>query len=295
MLGILLLVILVVGCAAPSTPKAGAALPIGTITQVSDTELEVSCPDIPDIHVVLRVTGEGTAGTILLTTGHTGQSFYRTGGEFTTDEGYTGNMMDELLDNGYRLVEVRWREGGHWELPEEPEVGSISLSCRFATVAHWAYENLHVQGIFGAQGNSGGSAQIGFGLAYYGLEDILDVANLGGGPPPCPISSGGKTNPAEQPQCLGGNEAEYISNEPILSGTPDLEYPDTVVNFFLGEDEPSQVAIVSANAFHDAIASAKSIQTVPNTGHPVHHTEEGTAALLAKIREAAGQEPKSSH
>ena len=229
-------------------------------------------------------------GQVMLTTGGSGKGLYRAGGEFETDEDYPGKMMDELLDDGHKLVEVAWREDGHWEPREESEVGSISKSCRFATAAHWAYENLHDRGLFGAQGNSGGSAQIGFGLAYYGLEDILDVANLGGGPPPCPISSGGKTNPTELRHCLGGNEADDISKEPILSGIPDLGYPNTVVNFFLGEHEPAQVIIDTANAFHDAITSTKSIQTVPNTGHPVHHTEEGTAALLAKIHEAAGQE-----
>lgn len=149
------------------------------------------------------------------------------------------------------------------------------------------YKNIHQDGLFAAQGNSGGSAQIAFSLAYYGLDEVLDLVNLGGGPPPCPISTGGKLNYRDQPRCLVGAEFWNESTEPMLFGDPRLNYPNTIVRFFLGENEGSPDIIETANAYYDAITSTKSIQIVPNTAHGVHRTAEGTAALLASISEAA--------
>jgi hypothetical protein len=51
-------------------------------------------------------------------------------------------------------------------------------------------ENLHAGGktrLFAAQGTSGGASQIAFALAHYGVSEFLDLANLGGGLPGCPL------------------------------------------------------------------------------------------------------------
>ena len=103
----------------------------------------------------------------------------------------------------------------------------------------------------------------------------------------CPISTEGKINFQEQQQCLVGAERWDESKEPMLSGDPRLHYPHTIVRFFLGENEPTAYIVETANAFHAAITSQKSLQTVPNTGHGVHRTKEGAEALIASIREAA--------
>jgi hypothetical protein len=208
---------------------------------------------------------------------------YRAGGESIEGRDNINAIMDTLLDNGYKLVEVAWNEPGVWEGPG----GSISLACRSATIFDWVHKNIHQGGLFAAQGNSGGSAQIAFSLAYYGLDEVLDLANLGGGPPPCPISTEGILNTKDQSQCLVGAERWDESTEPMLFDNPRLHYPNTIVRFFLGENEHSAEAIETANAYYDAITSAKSMQIVPNTAHGVHRTEEGAAALLASIREAA--------
>ena len=85
-----------------------------------------------------------------------------------------------------------------------------------------------------------------------------------------------------------GAESWDEAKEPLLSGNPRLHYPNTVVRFFLGEDETAPYIIETAHAYHDAITSETSLQIVPNTGHGVHRTREGTEALIASIREAAG-------
>ena len=251
-------------------------------------QIAVTCPRINDAAAKLRVTGTGSSGTVVLTTGRRGTGWYRAGGQSTEGRDITNVMMDALLAEGYRLIEVAWEEPGIWEGPG----GSISLACRSATIFNWIYRNFHGEGFFAAQGNSGGSSQVAFSLAYYGLHEVLDLANLSGGPPPCPISIGGKLNFREQGKCLVGERLWDDSREPILLGNPLLQYPNTTVRFFLGETEPSLSIIESANAYHNAIEAKKSMQIVPNTAHQVHRTEEGTGALIASIKQAAGASPE---
>ena len=108
--------------------------------------------------------------------------------------------------------------------------------------------------------------------AHYGLDEIIDLANLSGGPPFCP-------------RC-GGTGTPDSPSEPLLSGNPQVNYPSTPVRFFLGEKEPTQYIIDNANEYFNAITSEKRMQIVPKTPHAVHHTQEGTAALIAAVRKA---------
>ena len=81
-----------------------------------------------------------------------------------------------------------------------------SLARRSATAFDWVNDNIHQGGFFAAQGNSGGSSQIALALAYYGLDEVLNLANLGGGPLPCPISKGEALNRNDQEKCLVDGE-----------------------------------------------------------------------------------------
>ena len=178
-------------------------------------------------------------------------------------------MVDTFVNDGFVTVEIQWEQPGIWE----GDSRAITLACRYATAARWIYDNLHEGGeetLFAAQGNSGGAAQIAFGLAHYGLDEIIDLANLGGGPPDCP-------------RCVG---TPGFSREPLLSGNPRLHYPSTTVRFFLGENEPTQRIIDNANEYFNAITSEKTMRIVPNTAHGVQFTEEGITVLIAAVREA---------
>ena len=254
-------------------------------------ELEVVCPMIDDAPAGLRVTGTGTIGTVVLTTGGNGTGLY---GNQAGDvvEGF----INDLLGDGYLVVELAWDDLapgpdpllGVWEKPAGSTLGSISLACRSATALEWIFENLHQGGLFIAQGNSGGSAQIAFSLAYYGLN-ILDLANLSGGPPPCPISAGGVVNFADQEDCVVDGLLFDENHEPLLFEDPRLDYPNTSVRFFIGEDEPSEYITQTANEYHDRIESDKCIQIISNTEHQVGRTAEGAAAMLASIRAIADE------
>ena len=274
------------------TPKpANPPRPMGTLHQVTDEECSgsfgdqckravVTCPGIADAAFNLRVTGAGNKGTILLISA--GPRWYATRLE---EEDIEANiMMDTLLDDGYKLVELAWL----WPYPWEGARGSISLACRSATAFNWVHENFHQGGLFVAQGRSAGSADIAFSLAYYGMDEIFDLAHLAGGPPPCPTVIEGIYLREEAYKCLVGAESWDESKEPMLSGNPRLHYPNTIVRFFLGEDETASYIIETAHGYHDALTSETSLQIVPNTGHSVHRTREGTEALIASIREATG-------
>ncbi len=251
------------------------------------TKLAVACPGILDASATLRrlgpVDGVEHSGTMILATGGPGTSFLSHNGG-PEDLEHLGRMIDNYRAEGLTTVEVAWDPPGVWEGPQ----GSRTLGCRFATVARWIYDEIHSPdggGFFAAQGNSGGATQISFALAYYGLDEVLDLALLGGGPPPCPVSVGGVINSAEQDECVGRPEHP---NEPFLaSGNPRLHYSRTAVRFFLGDAEPHQVAITMANAYHDAITSDKAIErAVPGTGHGVFRTDAGRAMLLDVVRSA---------
>ena len=269
-----------------------APLPLGSVVRVveqgcPDTfgeqclEAVVVCPGIADATVAIRTTGSGTRGTVILTTDGVGAGGYRIivpveGGE------YVNGMMDSLLADGFKLVEIIWPRPGVWEGPG----GSISLACRPATVFQWVQANIHEGGFLAAQGNSGGSAQIAFALAYYGTDEILDLANLASGPPPCPISSDGVLNSREQDPCVFGTEPWPIAKEPLLTGNPRLHYPNTIVRFFIGKDDAMVALRNTASTYHAAITSETTLQDLAGVGHSIKRSALGAEALLASIREA---------
>ena len=249
---------------------ANSECPDGSREGSQCRKVVVTCPDIDEASAQLRLSRPAAdiphKGTIVFTTGGPGTFLY-----YGSPEDIPGMMVDTFVNDGFVTVGVTWEEPGIWHVDSR----AITLACRYATVARWIYDNLHEGGeetLFVAQGTSGGAAQIAFGLAHYGLDEIIDLANLGGGPPACP-RCGGTGNPDP-------------SREPLLSGNPRVNYPSTTVRFFLGENEPTQYIIDNANEYFNAITSEKTMQIVPNTAHSIQYTQEGTAALIAVVREA---------
>jgi hypothetical protein len=279
-----------------SAPVTGKRLPIGKVSEFKESKCptsfkdgtcaraRVSCPSVADASVRLHLTGSGTSGTMLLTTGDLGTGFYSAGGEAGEEADTTAAAMTAMRAEGLRLIEVAWEKPGVWEA-----TGSISAGCRFATLASFLEDEYHDEGLFMAQGNSGGATQIAFALAYYGLGDLFDLANMSGGPPPCPLSANGVLNRREQDACVGGAGTWDASKEPMLSGTPEFSYAKTTANFFLGSEEPTSAIITTAKAFHAGITSPKSYTTVSGAGHQVQTTQAGSDAMLAAVRAALGK------
>jgi hypothetical protein len=73
---------------------------------------------------------------------------------------------------------------------------------------------------------------------------------------------------------------------PSANRDPQLNYPSTTVRVFLGQDESSPDIIADANAYFRAVTSAKSLTTIPATGHHIEDTQNGINAYIQSVRGA---------
>ena len=275
---------------APASPlPLGQAVSGGTITCPAGTgpiansscmSLAVTCPSIGGATATLRMTrpssAESTRGTVVLTTGGDGTNFQ--------DSSLTQGMIATFFGDSLTVVQLRWDPPGIWGDPR-----ARTAACRYATAARWIYDNVHVGGrsrLFAAQGTSGGAAQIAFGLAHYGIGDFIDLANLGGGPPICPLCARDPQIPQEplMPARLSAT-CFFAPNASIRE--PLLNYTATVVRSFLGDQDPDNDCTAdNAVAFSAAITSSKSFTRVLNTPHVVESTQAGVDAYVASVRAA---------
>jgi hypothetical protein len=152
----------------------------------------LSCPNINDLTGYLKVTfPTGTpVGTIIFTTGANGTTLYEA---FK----HGPDAMNTLLQNGYTVAQISWGEpftAGQidgWQT-YTAQAGSTSpggiyaVGCRYATLAQWIYNNIHLankSAPFCATGNSGGAQLIGLAMARYGMGSIFAMVEPTSGPP----------------------------------------------------------------------------------------------------------------
>ena len=173
--------------------------------------LEVECPrTLPTCAEVLE-TGSGEKGTIILVGGGRGAAFYRQ----LSKKPSLHWILRTLLKDGFKLVETRFPDG-IWTYPASRSYGSRTLACRFAAVVEWVYREIHGDDkdkFFAAQGNCGGTAQIAFGLCYYGLHKKLHLANLASALPPCPRK--GIENFFADSECKGDTDVRNDSTAEV--------------------------------------------------------------------------------
>jgi hypothetical protein len=246
--------------------------PGGSSPSTACTNLVVTCPSVPAASATLRLwpaAGTVNRGTVLLSTGGDGTAFT------TNVSTLSASMIATFTSDGLSVVELAWQSPGIWGGPR-----ARTLACRYATAARWVNEKLHAGGktrLFAAQGTSGGASQIAFALAHYGVSDFLDLANLGGGPPGCPLCSPDGVN-APEPLLPGA--------PPSSNHDPLLNYPGTSVRFFLGDQEPTPDIVADANAYFAAIRSAKTFTFVANTAHNIEQTQAGVDAFTTAVHAA---------
>ncbi|MEA2691826.1 MAG: hypothetical protein QOJ16_1213 [Acidobacteriota bacterium] len=139
------------------------------------------CTGAPDLSATVWIVtlGSGTAlkGTVFLHSGGGGTSNFTSGGSAhrTLETNYEAA--------GFQLLDIAW--DSDWEQTSTPSI--LDGACRPASVARWAFSSPHVHGGrrdigFCGQGQSGGSAVMGYLLAEYGLEDTFDYAMFSAGP-----------------------------------------------------------------------------------------------------------------
>ncbi|MEP6861777.1 MAG: hypothetical protein ABJE66_14210 [Deltaproteobacteria bacterium] len=172
---------------APST--GGAAL--GIVDQVTDVACPSGAGGPPAGSTCKRVRVSGCAGietetvtalvAVLAPANVTRTVVHLKGGG---GEGFQISDTAGYQANGFREVFVSWDTD--WE--QTASHGIKTAACRPATVIKWVFDepSLHAQSrtnAFCAEGFSGGSGQIGYALADFGLADYLDYVNELSGPP----------------------------------------------------------------------------------------------------------------
>ncbi len=163
-------------------------------------EVVVGCPPAENRPVQLRITtppsGTPIVGTVVFGLGGSGRGFYESAKRNADPDLPAAEMLDRLNLAGYRVIQRSWRDRPNDD-PGGWINGSTSLrtsACRYATLMGWIYDQapLHDPSsqAFCAVGQSGGGSEIAYGLATYGLENLIDMAVLTGGPPHGRIDGG---------------------------------------------------------------------------------------------------------
>lgn len=167
--------------ASPQAPPAAASasvLRLGALPCEDATcyELEVTCEGVPPRGVVVREYGRPESrGTVIFTTGGSGHARYdREGREV---------IQARVREAGFEVYQIEWLGEEGW-VTGAYGYGFKDLLCGYAEVVRWIVaERASNPDLVCAQGNSGGSLQNAYALAVYGLEDVLDMVILSGGPP----------------------------------------------------------------------------------------------------------------
>jgi len=256
-----------------------------------------------------------SSGAVVLTTGGTGTSFYS-----QTYGAEAKKLIDSLYTNGFEVYEVKWNDPKGWATYCEGIGYHIAVGGYSVLVEHLFQNYFDNNALVFATGNSGGSIQIAYGLALYGLENIFDMVVLTGGPPISNLKAaifGDRTEPESWPDGLFGFKlTDYMmgwANQQYCEQrvAPDsiknaldtvsifsrARYRDydylTVVNFVESND-PTH-ADHQAKIYYDTITSEKGWYYLSDVDiHAVPTSAEGSAKIRDLMLEytATGYEEK---
>ncbi|RMD82707.1 MAG: hypothetical protein D6815_08545 [Candidatus Dadabacteria bacterium] len=165
---------------------------IGTVTLLSGPSpcegedcyfLDVVCPEVDEsIQVTVKVAeplSSPVRGTTVFMTGWIGNYWWDESGM------YAAGVLDDLVDAGYRTVQIRWENNWFRAPPGENDEGLGELACRPATVLLWIYDTIHAAQVdlpFCGTGHSNGAAQLAYAMTQYGLGDLFSAALFESGP-----------------------------------------------------------------------------------------------------------------
>ena len=268
--------------------------------------LTVSCPAVGNVQANLKVTEvNNPIGTIVLASGGNGTTLWEA-------NQYGPLAINNMLGAGYSVVQVAWVPPYGWQIGPG---GMRAVACRPATVINWVYSNIHENGSSApmcAAGTSAGSEEIGLGLAYYGLGDILAMAELISGPPFSREDSSCECNQPKVPdpcgnttlsQCVGAVDAlrfvdpaysspicsqavqtQNTANGPaflsdsIVSPDASLSYPASYVHFVWGGQDLSSSPAMGQE-YQQAITSSAGSACVADAPHEVLSVPDGATQV----------------
>jgi hypothetical protein len=246
-----------------STVSCPGVTTIGTPPSTSTCySLDVSCPYVADFTTYLKVNKPaGTAiGTVIFGTGGGGPTLYDSTWQ------YGINVIETVLDAGFNTVQVAY--GGPFNNNATPNGwltgpgGVRRLACRYATVAQWAYQNIHqsnAQAPFCATGNSGGSAMITYAMTDYGLDSIFAFIEPTSGPPMARLDYAciGNGSPLSTP-C--GQGVESLTYAPADAAIVDPAYGAPICSEAMGGNTANQAQLLS-----DSVDGPGANFSYPNT------------------------------
>jgi len=150
--------------------------PTTTVPTSRCYQIGVSCPGIDPLDALVKVSDPtGTAkGTIVFGSGGSGGSMYEQFGAEAVNR-----ALLPLLAQGYRLVQRSWGAGAGWLAGPG---GTLRLACRYVTLLDRIATDIHTGAAFCVTGNSGGSAEVSYAMAHYGMGRLIDL----GVPTSCP-------------------------------------------------------------------------------------------------------------
>jgi hypothetical protein len=281
--------------------------------------VSISCPNINDFTGYVKVTiPTGTpVGTVVFSTGGNGTTLYEQFVHGTT-------TLNAVLQGGFTLAQISWGEPFTANQPEGWQTGPggiRAVSCRYATLAQWIFNNIHLASTtapFCATGNSGGAELIGQALTHYGLGSIFAMVEPTSGPPfarqdwacdclrpqttdPCgrtmgfcvSLSDAQKfVDPAYAPTIPNACSSEVQTgntqydpiflNDSVTSPDAVLNYPNTFVNFLYGTQDTS-TAPNQGHLWESAITSSTSESCVATAPHNIPDDSAGAQQIASDL------------
>ena len=279
----------------------------GTVPGTSCQVLRVSSNGNDDIDVELRVTDPnpqaGEVGTVVLSSGGLGDSFYAEGTGGAT-------LVQALSDAGWRVVDRKW-QGGWFTTSTSPKQQSL----RYAVLLDWISKNVQQGGVLAATGNSTGADEVAFTLTTWKQGALLDSAILTSGPlmsrvdylcadqpprewldqcgtlvPPGVLTCGTpECARSNAPPCAfldPGATPEARAEESVLHSGAKLDFGATEVHISIGADDCTPAA-PQALLFLGQIQSSSRVEYVAGASHELAASQAGRDSILMALMSSA--------
>jgi hypothetical protein len=174
--------------AAPLVAGLGTVTNERNITCPADAPLGSTCKQVSVVGCPLIEASsiDAVVATLAPTATLSGTVVHFKGGG---GEGFQESGTSEYAAGGLRQVFVSWTTD--WE--QTMDQGIKAAGCRPSTILAWVFQQIHGASrslAFCGEGFSGGSGQLGYALAHYGMADVLDYVNELSGPPFARIDRG---------------------------------------------------------------------------------------------------------